>query len=120
VLTVDQLVACLKKAEGLDRESEQIEVQREKLNSLVTEIDRTRSLTDSQRATLNRYSQAEIDRFNRDVDRYNAHVTNAKNLQNTFNLSIGSHNTRVDAYNLECAKKYYADDMESARKLAGI
>ena len=120
VLTVDQLVACLKKADGLDRESQQIETQRERLSSTANEIDRMRAMTESQRATLNRYSQADVDRFNREVDRYNTMATNAKGLQNTFNLTIGSHNTGVDAYNLECAKKYYADDMESARKLAGI
>jgi hypothetical protein len=47
-------------------------------------------------------------------------VTNGKGLEVALNVSIDTHNAAVDAYNLACAKKYYADDMESARKLAGI
>jgi hypothetical protein len=30
------------------------------------------------------------------------------------------HNDKANAFNGECAKNYYADDMEEARKRAGI
>src|SRR5262249_48281866 len=105
VLTVDQLVVCLKKANGLDQESEQLDRQREKLTSIVSEVERLGSETERQRVSLNRYSQADVDRFNREVDHYNAIATNAKSFQSALNVLVSSHNMNVDDYNLECAKK---------------
>jgi hypothetical protein len=64
--------------------------------------------------------QGAIDAFNADVARYNKAVESWRIRQKDFNDSIDLHNISVGLYNVRCAKKYYADDMEEARKLAGI
>lgn len=66
------------------------------------------------------YSQADVNRFNNQVVRYNAAMSDGKSRQSEFNSFVSLHNTNVDTYNIECAKKYYADDMDIARKLAGF
>ncbi len=120
VLTVDQLVQCLKKASLLDQESEDIESKRKELQIFVSQVDRLKSQMEMKRGSLDRYSQAAVDGFNADVDRYNEAAADGRNRQNNFNNLINAHNGSVDFYNIVCVKKYYADDMESARKLSGI
>lgn len=120
VLTVDQLVQCLKKASALDQQSEDIESKRREVQIVESQIDRLKNQMDMNERSLNRYSQAAIDSFNADVNRYNTAVINTRANQNVFNEFVNVHNGNVDSYNLVCAKKYYADDMENARRLAGF
>ena len=120
LLTVDQLAQCLKRADLLDQESEGIETNREALRNHVKQVDQLENNLKSKKSSLNRYSQIDVDDFNRDVHRYNSAVTGGKALEDALNNSIDLHNANVGAYNLACAKKYYADDMAEARKLAGI
>lgn len=119
-LTVDQLVTCLKKASGLDQESDRLEAERPTLVSLASEVNRLGDEIDQRRVYVNHYSQIDVDRFNHDVDHFNSLAADTKNRQLTFNSGVTSHNIKVEAFNAECAKRYYADDMEAARKLAGI
>lgn len=119
-LTVDQLVSCLKRASALDQESEDIESKRSELKTAVDKIDAYKSELDTKQARLNRYSQRAIDDFNSAVQAYNAMVVNERNSQSSFNTAVNAHNVSADAYNASCAKKYFADDLEQARKLAGM
>ena len=58
--------------------------------------------------------------FNESVERHNALLTSAGATQEDFNTVVNLHNDEVNAHNGECAKRYYADDLPEAHKLAGI
>jgi hypothetical protein len=120
VLTVDQLVQCLKKATALDQESDQLEGKRSELLSAGKEIDQVKGQLDIKRAALNRYSQVSVDRFNAEIDRYNVMANRLKSREERFNDLVSIHNSNATEFNAACAKQYYADDMETARRLAGI
>jgi predicted neutral ceramidase superfamily lipid hydrolase len=120
VLTVDQLVQCLKKASALDQESNDVESKRTELRAAVGQIDRLKTQIETKRATLNRYSQQAVDDFNADVELYNAAVNAGRSRESYLNAVVDLHNANVESYNAVCAKQYCADDMEQARKLAGI
>jgi hypothetical protein len=120
ILTVDQLVRCLKKASALDQQSDQLEGKRIELQSAGKEIDQLKDQLDIKRAAVNRSSQVSVDRFNAEIDRYNVTADRLKSQEERFNVLVTFHNGNVTGFNAECGKQYYADDMESARKLAGI
>jgi len=61
-----------------------------------------------------------VNAFNAMVDRHNALVIAAKEKLADFNSAVDAHNAELNAYNGDCAKKYYADDLTEAQKLAGI
>lgn len=75
---------------------------------------------EQQRSRLDRSSRASVNSFNALIDRHNTLVTAAKTKQVDFNSAIDAHNSEVNVYNGDCAKKYYADDLTEAQKLAGI
>src|SRR5262245_52544717 len=60
VLTVNQLAQCLKKANALDQESQDIQVRRLGLTARDTEIDSLGTQIELKRAALNSYSQAAV------------------------------------------------------------
>jgi hypothetical protein len=120
VLTVDQLVQCLKTASALDQQSEVLEGKRSELQLAGREIDQLRAQLEMNPAAVIRSSQVSVDRFNAEVDRYNAIANRLKSKEADFNGLVSDHNSNVTGFNAACAKQYYADDMESARKLAGI
>ncbi|MBX9825108.1 MAG: hypothetical protein K2Y27_08935 [Xanthobacteraceae bacterium] len=119
-LTVQQLTDCLKRAEALDNESASIESDRNQVQSKFSQVDSLKAELDRSQAMLNRSSQAAIDRFNADVRRYNAFVSEARSTQASFNSKIDQHNATVQTYNAACAKRYYADDLASAKRSLGI
>jgi hypothetical protein len=118
VLTVAQLANCIKKASKLDEDSERLEASRAVFLSSKSEIDLSSAAIESQRTRVDHYSQKSVDAFNALINRYNVLVTNGKAKQAGFNALVGAHNTEADAYNAECVKKYYADDLPDAQKLA--
>jgi hypothetical protein len=83
-------------------------------------MDQLNSQLDIKRRAVNTYNQVSVDRFNADIDRYNAMAGRLKSREERFNELVSVHNITVTLYNNMCAKQYYADDMEEARKLAGI
>jgi len=44
--------------------------------------------------------------------------SSARDKRNKFNATLEMHNDEIRAYNTECTKKYYADDLAAAQKLA--
>jgi hypothetical protein len=120
VLTVDQLVLCLKMAGGLDEQSEQLAQKRSELETASNDLDKLKGQIDAKSAAVNRRSQTSVDSFNAEVSRYNSGLGRFKSQEGAFNVLVVDHNTKVSGYNLQCSRKYYADDMEAARKLAGI
>jgi len=118
VLTVAQLATCIKKASKLDEDSERLEASRAVFLSSKSEIDLASAAIEFQRPRVDHYSQKSVDAFNALINRYNILVTNGKAKQVSFNALVDAHNAEADAYNAECVKKYYADDLPDAQKLA--
>lgn len=118
VLTVAQLAQCIRKAGKLDSEAERLEVVRTAVRSVVSAVDQSASALENQRARLDRSSKVSVQSFNAAVDRHNKLIADAKARQTEFNSSIEGHNVEAETYNLECARKYYADDLSAAQKLA--
>jgi chromosome segregation ATPase len=120
VLTVDQLVQCLRKASALDEESTQLEAKKSELQSASKDIENLKSRLEMKSAMVNRRIQSQVDSFNAEIDSYNVSAARLKSREDDFNRLVSFHNAIARGFNAECAKQYYADDMESARKLAGI
>jgi uncharacterized protein (DUF3084 family) len=119
-LTVAQLAQCIKKASKLDEESDRLEADRTVLRSSVSEGDLSSAAIEQQRSRLDQRSKASVNSFNALIDRHNTLVAAAKGRQANFNSAIEAHNNEVNVYNGDCAKKYYADDLTEAQKLAEI
>jgi hypothetical protein len=118
VLTVAQLATCIKKASKLDEDSERLEASRAVFLSAKSEIDLSSAAIEFQRPRVDHYSQKSVDAFNALINRYNIFVTNGKTKQDSFNALVDAHNSEANAYNAECVKKYYADDLPDAQELA--
>jgi len=118
VLTVEQLANCIKKASKLDEDSQQLEVIRTALLASKSEIDQSSATVEFQRTRVDHYSQKSVDAFNALIDRHNSLVINGKAKQANFNALVDGFNIKVNAYNAGCVKKYYADDLPDAQKLA--
>jgi hypothetical protein len=118
VLTVAQLAVCLKQASKLDGDNERLEATRTVFLSSKSEIDLASAAVELQRPSVDHYSQKSVDAFNALIVRYNTLVTNGRAKQVTFNALVDAFNFQVDAYNATCVKKYYADDLPDAQKLA--
>jgi hypothetical protein len=120
VLTVDQLVACLRRASVLDREAGQLEAAKSRLDLAGQDMDREKRELELQGGFVDRRSQAQIDRYNSDVEDYNARSNALRAQEASFNGLAEGHNRGADLFNVECAKNYYRDDMDEARRLAGL
>jgi hypothetical protein len=120
VLTVTQLADCMKQASKLDTDSDRIESDRTTLKQAQSDVDQSSASVEQQRSSVNTRSSVSVNAFNKLVDRHNGLVAGVKGRQVTFNTAVDAHNVEVNAYNGACAKKYYADDLGEAKKLAGI
>jgi hypothetical protein len=118
VLTVDQLVDCLKTSEMIDQASDAIEAKRAVLKTKSDSIDQTKVEIDLREPRVNTRSKSEVNRFNNDVRQLNAMIVSYRAGQETFNTDVVSHNAALAPFN-KCEKKYYADDMEAAQKVVG-
>lgn len=47
-------------------------------------------------------------------------VRRVKAQQEEFNRQVNVHNMSANMFNVSCGKKYYGDDMEKAKSLAGL
>jgi hypothetical protein len=119
-LTVQQLAECLKKANELDREAVAIESKRPALKQEESSLHRFETALEARRIYLNRKSQKEVDEFNESIDRYNRQGEVLKLEQQAFNTGVDAHNVKATLYDASCARRYYADDMEQAKTLAGV
>jgi hypothetical protein len=114
-LTIEQIEKCLATAQALDKSSEHVDALANAVDKEAASITYSQQSLEVEKGLVNRYSDASVNAYNKKLDAlrnrisaHNAYVDRAKTEQD-------SHNTRVVAYNAQCAKKYYADDMETAR-----
>ena len=120
VLSVEALADCISRADKLDKDIAFVESERALVNARFDQVDRSKADIDRAEDALNRKSQAAVDRFNASVRRHNTMLADAKASQATFNQRVSSHNGDVETYNTACAKKYYADDLEAAKRIVGV
>ncbi|HEY5069994.1 MAG TPA: hypothetical protein VII37_09390 [Candidatus Acidoferrum sp.] len=118
VLTVEQLATCIKKAGKLDGESTRLDAERGSLLALTSQVELSSTAIEFQRSRIDQYSKASVDAFNASIGTHNRLVMNAKARNAEFNSGIDKHNGEANAFNSECAKKYYAEDLADAQKLA--
>ncbi len=118
VLTVEQLANCIRTAGKLDGDDKILEATRSELLASKSFIDKASIDVEFERLKIDRYSHKSVDVFNALVNRYNALVIDGKAKQTNLNALVDAFNIQVDAYNAACVKKYYADDLSDAEKLA--
>jgi hypothetical protein len=118
VLTIEQLAMCIKKAAKLDGDSQQLEIVRTGVLASQSEIDLSSATVELQRTRVDHYSQKSVDAFNALIGRHNTLAINGKTKQANFNALVDAFNIEIGAYNAGCVKKYYADDLPDAQKLA--
>jgi hypothetical protein len=114
-LTVEQIEKCLASAQELDRSSQQVDASANAVDTEAAAIASSQQSLSLEKDLVDRYSKASVNAYNKRlaamgtrISAYNANVDRVKAEQ-------ASHNMRVVSYNAECAKKYYAEDMETAR-----
>jgi hypothetical protein len=119
-LTVEQLEKCIKSAQDLDKSSEYVDALANAIDTESAAISQAQQFLSIEKDLVNRYSDASVNAYNSKlgamrarISAHNANVDRAKGEQ-------ASHNMRVVSYNGECAKRYYADDMEAARIKLGL
>lgn len=119
-LTTEQIEACIKSAQALDKSSEYVDALADAVNTEGGAISRAQQLLSIEKDLVDRYSDASVNAYNRKLasmrTRINAHNASVDRAQ----TEQASHNARVGAYNAGCAKKYYADDMEAVRMRLGL
>jgi hypothetical protein len=120
VLTVQQLENCLRWAYRLDQDSTAIDSRRERLIDKLERIDLYKIELDRVERSVDRYNQIAIDRFNAIVTRFNWLVDEARANQVTLNFAVERHNDEIKAYKASCARKYYVDDLEAAKRATGL
>ena len=114
-MTVEQIEKCLASAQELDKSSEYVDALANAADAESAAITRSQQFLLMEKDLVDRYSDASVNAYNKKlaamrtrISAYNTNMDRAKAEQ-------VSHNTRVVSYNAECAKKYYAEDMETAR-----
>jgi hypothetical protein len=118
LLTVDQLALCIKQASKLDGDSERLEADRGTLLASKSAIDAASAEVELQRPLVDHYSKRSVEAFNALIEHYNGFVISGKAKQTSFNMAVDTFNFQVNAYDATCVKKYYADDLPDAQKLA--
>ncbi|HHC6584655.1 TPA: hypothetical protein ACN36A_004447 [Vibrio parahaemolyticus] len=124
-LTVAQLKQCLEleskieaSEQDLSNNSSPLNAQEQRLSSLEVDMNSLdRYLKLNQNSTF--YTQAEVDAFNRKVEKYNrlisvynSELEEYRSLEERYNRAVSSHNTKIEKFKHECAgKRYYEDDL---------
>jgi hypothetical protein len=66
--------------------------------------------------SVDAYSQASLNAYNREVEEHRHLVSQYNARQSTYNLNVEAHNHRVNVFNAECAgRAYYESDMRAVR-----
>lgn len=120
VLTVDQLTACVRTANELDKSSDEVDTKRADLDAKLGEVKARRAKLKEREGQLRGSNRKALALYNAEVDATNKLIRVAKADQASFNATAQGHNSRLDEYNGRCAKRYYADDMEQAKQRANV
>lgn len=119
-LTVEQLADCLMTAKILDDRSEELEELRDKLAIRLAEVDASSAELERKKASVDRTSQGALESFKAAASDHDAMVRQVERIQTYVEGRAVRHRADLDHHKVECGKPYYADDLEGARRRAGL
>jgi hypothetical protein len=119
-LTVAELEACIKRATELDKSASLVDAVSDKLATESSAIDRAQADLAATKNLVNRYSEASVNAYNNKLDALSARINVHNNNVRQAKLEQMTHNLSVSLYNNNCAKRYYADDMQAAKLRLGV
>jgi hypothetical protein len=119
-LSVEQIEECIKTAQALDKSSANIDAMADAVDVEGDAISRAQQLQSIEKDLVDRYSDASVNAYNKKLAAMRARISAHNANVDRGQAEQASHNARVSSYNVECAKKYYADDMEAARVKLGF
>jgi hypothetical protein len=119
-MTAEQIEKCLASAQGLDKSSEYVDALSSVIDAESAAISRSQQFLSMEKDLVDRYSEASVDAYNRKMAAMRTRISAYNTSVDRGKAEQASHNARVVSYNAECAKKYYADDMEAARVKLGL
>lgn len=119
-LTLAQLERCVGVAVELDRSSDAVDARAGSVESEKSAIDTAQSELSAAQARVDRRSKASVDAFNRKLDALNARIEAHNVAVRAYKALEAGHNQKVASYNADCARKYYADDMNTVRIKLGL
>lgn len=119
-LTLTQLERCVGVAVELDRSSDTVDARAGAMESEKSAIDTAQSDLSAAQARVDRRSKASVDAFNRKLDALNARIEAHNVGVRAYKALEAGHNQKVASYNADCARKYYADDMNAVKLKLGL
>lgn len=120
-LTQEQLKTCLRYEGAAD--SAEVEVLRSEmaLSSEKDALEREFSRLDHAGRTLDRYSQATVDSYNRGVQMFEVRQEQFNSRVDAHKRLVAEANEKASRFNSQCSnRKYYEDDMSAARRALGL
>jgi hypothetical protein len=113
-LTPSELERCVRSENAINDSADIIDLDETAITYSSAEIDRVSGLIDQRATSLNRYSQRDVDDYNRLVAQQRAMVQRHNALLPAFNSKVERHNVEVDQFNRTCAeRRYYESDMRA-------
>ena len=119
-LTAVQLERCVGVAVQLDQSSDTVDARIRTVEAEKSIIDTAQSDLSAAQARVDRRSRASVDAFNRKLDALNVRIEAHNVAVRSYKAFEANHNQKVALYNADCAKKYYADDMNSVKQKLGL
>ncbi|WP_315799616.1 hypothetical protein, partial [Bradyrhizobium sp. SZCCHNR1002] len=119
-LTVEQIEKCIGIAQELDKSSDYLNALSDAINTESAAISRAQQLLAIQKDVVDRYSEASVNAYNAKLTLMRARIAKHNANVDRGQADQDGHNARVVSYNAECAKKYYADDMEVVKTKLGL
>ena len=119
-LTAEQLAECLRGAKILDDRSEELEELRDKLAMRLPEVEASAAELERKKASLDRTGQSALESVKAAASDHDASVRHVEQIQTYVKGRATRHHGDLGRHKVECRKPYYADDLEAARKRAGL
>ena len=119
-LTIEQIETCLVFAQELDKSSEHLNALSDAINTESAAISQAQLFLATEKDLVDRYSETAVNAYNGKLAAMRARIAKHNAKVDLGQADQTRHNARVVSYNAECAKKYYADDMEATRLKLGI
>lgn len=120
-LNLDELVVCLRMGQEVDKKSAELESTMNDIDFQSEHLETLGQVIDRSAATLNRYDQTEVNRYNSMVDEYENYRTAFNSKISAYNQAAKQLNIQTSTLNQKCAgKSYYMDDMLKAEDITGL
>jgi hypothetical protein len=119
-LTLAQLERCVGVAVELDQSSDTVDARAKTVETERSAVETVQSDLTAAQAKVDRRSKSSVDAFNRKLDALNARIEAHNVAVRAYKALEAGHNQKVTSYNADCARKYYADDMNAVKQKLGL